>query len=297
MRSYGAAAALLAAATLVSMVACASPGSPTAGGPSRLPGHRIALGNGTVTSYALVEADGTPRALGVAFSATALEGLPTSSDGHHCFDRNGDGVTDPDTECLRSHEHVIPLPDAVARRTDVPFKWVLLNWNPAGHVPPGIYDVPHFDVHFYLARIEDVFALRAGPCGPEFIRCDQFEAGRKPVPSNYMHPDFKDVQAVVPAMGNHLIDLTGPEFHGQPFTRSWIFGVYDGSVTFYEEMVALAHLRARPSACAPIKSPPAVRQAGLYPTVSCLRHDPGTGEYSVSIENFARRPAAPPATP
>jgi hypothetical protein len=48
------------------------------------------------------------------------------------------------------------------------------------------------------------------------------------VPSNYVHPDFRDVDAVVPAMVNHLIDLTGPEFNRQSFTRSWIYGVYGG---------------------------------------------------------------------
>jgi hypothetical protein len=39
------------------------------------------------------------------------------------------------------------LPDAVARRWDTPFTWVLLNWDLAGHSPRGVYDVPHFDVH------------------------------------------------------------------------------------------------------------------------------------------------------
>jgi len=31
-------------------------------------------------------------------------------------------------------------------------------------------------------------------------------------------------------MGNHLLDLTGPEFNKQPFTRTWIYGAYDGKV-------------------------------------------------------------------
>ena len=36
----------------------------------------------------------------------------------------------------------------------MPLKWALLNWNPHGHIPPGIYDRPHFDVHFYMEPIE-----------------------------------------------------------------------------------------------------------------------------------------------
>ncbi len=33
----------------------------------------------------------------------------------------------------------------------------------------------------------------------------------------------------------------------------------------------------------------------MYPTVSCIRHDARTGEYTVSIEGFAFREAQAPA--
>ena len=288
---------LLGVGALAVLSGCASLET-SAGGPGkRILGWSSDLGKGTVASYAEFDASGTPRALGVAFSTGALDGLPTAgSDRHHCFDRNKDGVVDPATECLNQYEVVIPLPDAVARRADIPFTWVLLNWNPHGHIPPGVYDVPHFDVHFYMEPIANVFALQDGPCGPEFMRCDQFEVARRPAPSKYMHPDFKDVEAAVPAMGNHLVDLTSPEFNKQPFTRTWIYGVYDGKVTFYEEMVTRAFLLSKPSTCFPIKSPPAVGRRGFYPTLSCLRHDARTGEYTVSMETFVFREAeAPPA--
>jgi hypothetical protein len=275
---------------------CASGGGQIDGAAARRSGWVSALGKGAVSTYAEFDAGGAPRALGIAFSAQALDGLPAGgSDRHHCFDRNKDGVVDPATECLQAYELVLPLPDEVARRADIPFKWVLLNWNPHGHIPPGIYDSPHFDVHFYIDTIADVFAIESGPCGPEFVRCDQFETARKPVPANYMHPDYKDVEAVAPAMGNHLVDLTGPEFNKQPFTRTWIYGTYGGKVTFYEEMVTRAFLLSRPSTCFPIKTPPAVELGGFYPTASCLRHDARTGEYTVSMERFVLRQAAPPA--
>jgi hypothetical protein len=34
-----------------------------------------------------------------------------------------------------------------------------LNWNPHGHIPPGVYDLPHFDFHFYIEPIEKIFAI------------------------------------------------------------------------------------------------------------------------------------------
>lgn len=119
---------------------------------------------------------------------------------------------------------------------------------------------------------------------------------RKPVPVNYIHADYKDVEAVVPAMGNHLIDLTAPEFNKQPFTRSMIFGVYDGKVTFYEEMVTRDHLLSKPNACTPIKLPKAYAVTGYYPTSSCIQYDALLGEYTVSMEQFVLRQASGPAT-
>lgn len=283
---------LLLAIASLSLSGCASMNSSAPSGRSL--GWQVPLGKGTATSYSELDSGGAPTAIGITLSAAALEGLPSGSDNHHCIDRGKDGVVAGATKCQHTFEHIIPLPDVVARRADIPFKWVLLNWNPVGHIPPGVYDVPHFDIHFEMAPIAEVMAIEPGPCGPEFVRCDQFQIGKKPVPPNYVHADFRDVDAVVPAMGNHLIDVTGPEFNKEPFTHSWIYGVYDGRVIFYEQMVSRAHLLSKPNACTPIKSAKAVGVSGFYPTVSCIRNDPASGEYMVSIEGFVFRTAGAP---
>lgn len=281
------------AATAILITACGTADRPG----ERTLGQSWEIGNGTVTPYGEFAADGSPSAIGIVYSAGALEGLPAAaSDGHHCFDRNSNGSIEPDSECLATHETVMPLPDAVTTHADIPYKWVLFNWNPVGHIPPGIYDVPHFDIHFYIDTIANVFALDVGPCGPEFVRCDQFERATKPLPANYMPPDYINVDAVAPAMGNHLIDPTGPEFNGEQWKRNWIYGVYDGDITFYEEMVTLAHLKSRPNACNPVKSPPAVSKSGFYPGQSCIRYDAATDTYAVSMEGFSYREASPPQT-
>lgn len=279
--------ALLLTATLTASGSGASSATP-----NRALGWRASLGDGEVRSFAELQENGAPSAVGIMISARALAGLPSEpSDHHHCVDRDGDGVTARASECIHTHELVIPLPDAVSGRADVPFKWVLLNWNMFGHVPPGIYDVPHFDVHFYMAPIEDVFAIRDGTCGPEFVDCEDFVTAKTPLADGLMHPDFKDVDAIVPAMGNHLIDLSGAEFNGEPFTRTWIYGMFGGRVTFYEEMVTLAYLLSRPDACLPIKSPPSVEVGGYYPTERCVRYDAGADAYIVSMEGFTYREA------
>jgi hypothetical protein len=268
--------------------------------PRRATGPAAPLGDGTAAAYATFDATGAPTALGVRLTARALATLPsTPSDGHHCVDRSGDGATEPGAECAPAHEWVLPLPDAAAARADLPFKWVRLVWRPAGHSPPGIYDLPHLEVEFHLRRIEEVLAIAAGPCGPERVRCDQYARGRRPVPPNYVPSDFRNVDAVAPGSGNHLVDPTGPEFGGGRFTRSWSYGAYDGRVAFYEEMVSREHLLAAPQAgdaCRAIKLPPAYATAGWYPTRSCLRQAAGGREHTVSLEGFVRRePSAPAA--
>lgn len=262
---------------------------------SRLLGQPAKLGNGSVASYAEFNASGTPLAIGVLFTKGALDNLPEAlSGGRHCFDENKDGAIDVSTECARWHESVLPLPSEASRREDLPFKWVMLNWNSHGHLPDGIHDKPHFDVHFYIQSIDELFDIERGPCGPEKVRCDQFEKAKLPLPANYMHPDFKDVDAVAPAMGNHLVDLTAPQFHGVPFTRTWIYGSYGGRVTFFEEMVTLKYLKSTVNTCFPIKALPAVAITGYYPTQSCIRHNKNKTEYTVSMEAFQLRKASPP---
>jgi hypothetical protein len=262
---------------------------------ARVLGTPSNLGNGTVASYAEFDGAGAPKTIGVVFSAGALDALPTApSDGHRCFDANNDGVIDTPSECSAWHERVLPVPSEASRRPDVPFKWALLNWNPNGHIPKGVFDKPHFDVHFYIEPIENIFALQRGTCGLEFLRCDQFALARKPVPRNYVPPNFQDLGVAAPAMGNHLLDPTTHEFHGEPFTRHWIYGVYDGRVIFWEEMLALSYMLSKPDVCVPIQSPDAVALTGYYPTRSCVRYAPVKDEYSVSMEDFVLRKATPP---
>jgi hypothetical protein len=285
-------------ACVLASAACNQSARPASAGPAaaeRLEGGSAEVG---ISTYAEMTSGGAPKSIGVAFRAAFMNAPPAShSDERRCADRNKDGVVERPAECNMWHEWAMPLPAGAAQRDEVPFKWALVNWNPMGHIPPGVYDLPHFDVHFYLEPMERVLAIEPGPCGPEFVRCDQFEVAKKPVASNYIHSDYKDVDAVAPAMGNHLIDLTSAEFNGQRFTRSWIFGVYDGRITFYEEMLSREYLLSKPDRCHPIKSPAAVDRAGYYPTVSCVRYDAARDAYNVSMEEFVRRQRSDPGPP
>ena len=253
------------------------------------------LGNGTARVYVAMNADGSPRALGVRLDKDALDGLPHEPNStSRCFDRNGDGKIEPD-ECVGDYAFVFPIPEGEAAQAVAPFKWVALNWNPHGHGSPAPppWAAPHFDFHFYLVPRDAVQRLRTGKCG-EMIDCDDFKTATKPVPAKYVHANHIDVGAAVPDMGNHLIDSKSPELAkgGPPFTHTFIFGAYDGKITFLEPMVTRAFIASKPSVCAAISQPEAFEVAGAYPTRYCVRYLSGEDAYAISIEDFVQRPAS-----
>lgn len=260
--------------------------------PRKVGGAIAEIGKGWVETYSEIDEHGAPHAIGITFSNDAFNELPSDlTDGHRCSDLDNNGDIDMHNECMHWHERILPLPSEISRNKEIPFKWVLMNWNPRGHMPEGVWNTPHFDVHFYIEPIENIFSLMPGPCGPEKMRCDQYEIAQKPVPASFIHKDFVDVGAAAPAMGNHLVDPTGPEFHGAPFTRSWIYGAYEGRIIFYEEMLSLEYLTSEPNECFPIKTVPEVEISGYYPSQVCTRFSPADSSVSVSIEGFTFREA------
>ncbi|MHC5904390.1 hypothetical protein ACVNF4_10860 [Streptomyces sp. S6] len=263
--------------------------TPSYAGPCATYGKPVALGDGTLRAYAQ-QADGRPVAVGVVFAASALRGLPTAvSDGKHCYDRNGDGRLDLHMECSVGHENALEVPGG----SNSPFTWDLVNWNPAGHNPKGVYDTPHFDFHFYIQPKAERDAIGTGPCEAN-MDCEDYARAKKPVPVRYTAPDFADMNAVEPAMGNHLLDARAPELNGRPFTHTWIYGAYDGRITFYEAMIAKSWLAGQrdgtvADVCVPFRQPAAWRESGWYPTRYCVGYRENRGEHVVSLEGFVFR--------
>ena len=257
-------------------------------------GPLVDLGDGTARSYLAIDGAGKPVELGVLFSASALQGLPTApTSTGRCFDLNGNGRIDASGECEGDHEYVLAMPSVAADRTDIPFLWMGVNWNVHGHVPPGVYDLPHFDLHFYMVDEDSIRGIRTGSCGL-FMDCDDFKRATRPVPAKYVHRHHVNVDAAVAQMGNHLIDTTSPEFRKPPekFTHTWIFGAYDGRITFYEPMITREYLLGRPNNCAAIKQPDAWQQSGYYPTRYCIRYHERADKYTVSLEGLVFREAS-----
>ncbi|MPZ63307.1 MAG: hypothetical protein GEU93_18885 [Propionibacteriales bacterium] len=266
-------------------------------GPCASYGESAPLGDGSLTAYSQTE-DGTPTSIGVVFPSSTLDGLPHDppTAGLWCYDKNDDGTVDPITECAGGYENALHLSDDFRESVDSPFTYVLANWNPHGHVPPGIYDLPHFDIHFYTTPNSQRLAIRPGPC-PALVNCDDYRLGKILPESRYIAPDYVDADAIEPAMGNHLVDPTSPEFHGAQFTHTFIYGTWNGEITFYEPMVTHELFSdlvagARDDACFRVKLPQAWQSAGWYPTEYCLRYRENRDELTASLEGFVYRHAS-----
>ncbi|MDI3422621.1 hypothetical protein [Streptomyces luteolus] len=251
------------------------------------------LGDGTMRVYSQRRGS-RPLALGYTFSADTLRDLPEDGDGKLCYDVNGDGTVDRATECVDEVELALDLPKGFQKHVRTPFKWAQLTWDPRGH-PPDYYSVPHFDFHFYIQDEAAVRRIRTGPCRG-IMNCDDLKTAREPVPERYMPDRYMDMGAVVPQMGNHLMDMDAPEMHGKPFTQTFMYGAYDGEITFYEPMVDKAWIeglsQGREGGCEPVELPEEWAVSGWYPTKYCLDYRSGTRQYTVSLADFVHRDAS-----
>lgn len=217
-------------------------------------GESKALGKGTSRTFVIVNDQDKPVSLGIAFTKKALSGLPTEAE---------------------PPEIMLPLPEKV----DVhQFKYVVINWNPQGHVPK-MYQVPHFDFHFYLMLNEE---------REKITENDTAQFAKAPSPQ-FLPVDYVQAPGGIPRMGSHWVDKTAPELQGKPFTKTFIYGSYDGKVTFYEPMVSMAFLKTKPNFSTPIKQPAAFEKSGFYPTSYRITYDKKHGEYRVSLDDLTFR--------
>jgi hypothetical protein len=253
-------------------------------------GGSAAVGEGRVRSYVLVDRrTGAPTEIGVALDERALEGLPTTGTGHH-------GASGP------VHQYLLPLPAGQA----APFRFVELNWNPAGHEPDGVYaGVPHFDFHFYT--VDQATRDSIVPSVPGYAaRANRVPTGDYVPPhvAQLGPPGAAPADVAVPLMGVHWGDLRSPELQGllgkpeayRPFTATFIHGSWDGRFHFWEPMITRAHLLAKQRATDPavrdeviaIPVPKRYHVPGHYPSAYRITWDAQAREYRVALSGLAR---------
>ena len=224
---------------------------------SVLVGATTAIGDGTAWTEVNLDATGTPTALWIVMTSDALDNLPA---GHG-----------------QPPEYVLSLP---AGATVPPYDHVSVDWNAHGHAPPGVYDVPHFDYHFYFQSITE--RDRIGP--------DDSTAFNRPLPAEQLPAMYLETPGGVPRMGAHVIDLQSPEVAGSgPFTHTFIYGKYDGTLTFLEPMVSDSFLRTDPDLTLPIRQPATFGREGYFPGQYRIVYDASADTYRVGLTDLQAR--------
>lgn len=295
---------LAAVATAALLVGCSPKEEPIADAPVADAGPKVTesapakLANADITAISEVDPDGTPKAIGFKFKTEALDAMPKDLNMEaDWFDINGNGKLDMDMmatpplmETLGDYLVRFDVPGDIK---DMPFKFLEMNWNAMGH-PPKPWEVPHFDFHFYMSSREEVDGIKLGPVGV-LIGEEELKKAIMPVDPAHVGKGYVNMgaEASVGKMGNHLIDPTSPELapeNASPFTHTFIFGCYEGKVTFWEPMITRDYLKSGETLERDINLPEKYAVAGWYPTKYCVRH--ADGYTTVTLEGFVKRDAS-----
>jgi hypothetical protein len=229
--------------------------------PGTMFGKPVAIGGGSARAYITTNATGTPTEVGVRVTEGALTALPTAAGTMYMYE--------------------LELP-ATAGQT--PFDHVSFNWNPYGHDPIAVYGAPHFDVHFYIQPMSEQHAITQ----------DDSKGDIKPaqglLPSDYVPTPDGSPNRTVAMEGRHWIDVTSPELNGSAFSNTFIYGSYNGHVTFLEPMMLKTLLTPAVSISAAIKQPQAYEVTGkYYPNKYTITYDAATKEYIVAMGDMVKR--------
>jgi hypothetical protein len=237
-------------------------------------GDPVTLGEGMVRTYLVLDEKipSKPIEVGVIVDARTMEGkLPNE---------------------------MLMIPLTLPENKPRPYHFVLFDWNPEGHLPEGVYDVPHFDFHFYLTPHVEVEAIT--PDDPQFrVKANNLPEGDF-VPKHYTlltPPGLEPADITEPRMGLHWEDMRDTQIQGllgkshlyQPFTKPIIYASWDGQITFIEPMITREYLLRRTNETIPIPQPARYPQPGWYPAAYRITYDAQAREYRVAIVDFAWR--------
>jgi hypothetical protein len=252
-RSHARAVVALVAATFA-IAGCGDGTAAAVSGPEPsgvVRGESKPMGAGSAFSWVTTDVRGNATAVGVSFDDAALTKLGTVPT-----------------------EIVLALPAG----RDLRVRTAVINWNPQGHPPAHVYDVPHFDFHFYT--LGEAARMAIVPIGPA--------AASTPAP-NLVPLGFRTDGATVPMMGMHFISTSQPEFHGGTFTATPIYGYWNGHLAFVESMVTLDYLRRHPALSAALPQPARFEQSGLYPTQWSVSYDGAAHRYTIAFSDLVSR--------
>jgi hypothetical protein len=250
---------VLPAAALLAAALAAAPACAQSTANAVYEGKSVRIGHGAAHTVTRTDASGRLTAIGVAFTPGMLNGLPAA------------------TKTTTDFPYLLPMP---VKGPKTVFDHVVINWEAAGHPPPHVYDVPHFDFHFYLVSRADQMNIAFADESQSGDPSQQPAAAL--LPAGYVVPPG----TALSKMGVHAVNPAAAEFHGQPFTATFIYGYYNKRQTFLEPMVSLAYLKSRPSFTAAVVRPVSYGKPGGYPSSYSVKYDTADKVYRVMLEGL-----------
>ena len=223
-------------------------------------GAAVRIGNGSAHTVIRTDAKGEPVTIGVVFTPGMLEGLPAATQGE---DSN--------------FPYLLLMPTTGPKTV---IEHVVINWEPEGHPPANVYDVQHFDFHFYLVGQTEQMKITFSSSNDSAAPSQQ--PAPELVPPGYILPPG----TAVSGMGVHVINPTAAEFQHQPFTATFIYGYYNQQQAFLEPMVSLQFLVSKPSFSASVPRPVAYTKPGAYPSTYGIKFDAANNVYEVSLKDM-----------
>tara|TARA_R110000868_G_scaffold36900_4_gene130511 strand:- start:14982 stop:15752 length:771 start_codon:yes stop_codon:yes gene_type:complete len=228
-------------------------------------GPQVTLGYGKVRSWISADANGNPNEIGIELTREALL----------------NPERDKNNAPLAGSTIVIPLHLKAKQLT--PFDHIGLNWNPNGHEPEHVFDVPHFDIHFYMISVEQQLAIPAWSESTNDLFNNYPPLGY--MPADYFTPP--DAGTAEAQMGKHWLPINLPDY--LPFSKIMIYGSFNGDFIFVEPMITLAYLLSNQESSLHYSQPEHFAKAGNYPTKYNVYHDANTGSTFITLSDFVMR--------
>lgn len=252
-------------------------------------GESTAVGDGEVTAYVTTTPMGAISSLGVHIDGDAMEVFG-------------------DEEVVANLDFPTETTDGAELDTHQ-FTYLRFEYLPEGHIPKGVYDVPHFDFIFFMLDEETVEGIEARPA--------QYSIPEAQMPTDHIRPPLADTNGdgepdaplVEPKLGEPITDPAFPEYQEDgEFTQTHLYGAYDpdgdgvGELMRFEPMITAGYVdRVLANGLlqgnvpldigqqVELKTPAEYATADEYPTAYVLRPD-GDGGLFVSLEDFEAFP-------
>jgi len=227
--------------------------------PETLRGAELGMGNGKANSYFTLNAEGVPQEIGFEMTREAFAGL----------------TQDPMN--FPASTFVLQLDQKAKDKT--PFDHLVINWNPHGHDPAGVFTVPHFDFHFYTITGTERMAI------PPYMPATAAMHDNLP-PAGFLPASFTATPGGVPQMGKHW----GDNNMQMPFTHTMVYGSYNGKVSFVEPMITKTLLESGQQITTGYGQPTQFEKTGkYYPTKYKIYMDASTHKHYVTLSDFVLR--------